>query len=62
MKKQGINPELLPDRIKELMKENEYLKNEYISKDSLQDLMKDNKNMKREIHNLQVKLEQSDGT
>ena len=62
MKKKGVNPELLPDQIKQLTKENAYLKNQYISKKSLEDIMKDNKNMKKEIHNLQVQLQLSDGT
>lgn len=59
MKKQGVNPEEMPQHLKKLMRQNTELKSKLISEDYLENLMKENRQMKKEIHNLQVRLEQT---
>ena len=62
MKKLGINPEEMPQNIKKILQENTNLKSKIVSQDELDNLMKENRQMKKEIHNLQVKLQQTEGT
>jgi hypothetical protein len=60
---QHLKNEFVPrDKLEELKKENENYKSKFVPKDKLEELVKQNQNMKKEIHNLQVRLEQTEGT